>query len=57
MTGTHCNCELAAEFDSPLSLISYHMRLLQMPGWCAANVMPTMAAGSTTLWTRPPFAN
>lgn len=32
MTGTHCNCELAAEFDSPLSLISYHMRLLQDAG-------------------------
>ena len=32
MTGTHCNCEFAAEFRSPLSLISYHMRILQEAG-------------------------
>jgi ArsR family transcriptional regulator len=36
MAGMHCNCELAAQFDCPLSLISYHLRILQEAGLVAA---------------------
>jgi DNA-binding transcriptional ArsR family regulator len=46
MAGMHCNCELAAQFDCPLSLISYHLRILQEAGLVAAERDADDAAGS-----------
>ncbi len=36
MEGVHCNCELAAQLDVSLSLISHHLRVLREVGLVTA---------------------